>query len=152
MAAEVAWRSVPESACDGDARILAELLRHIYERGHWFAFCVYAHGVVVGLYARSERCATRAGVGDELVGCPRLRQTCSGGVLEPQLASVGCPCGVDVHEAHAVANHQYHVLHLLALRRRDLLNGVWLVVCEGLGGHVVLCAGTLHAEGEGCYD
>ena len=148
MAAEITGRSVPQTACDGDARILAKLLRHVYERCQRLAFGVDAYGMVAGLYARSERCTARTGVGYELVGCPSLRQSGGCSVLEPQFSAVGCPRRVDVHEAHAVANHQYYVLHLFAFRCLYLLNGVWFVVCEGLCGHVVLCAGCGCAYGK----
>ena len=81
-----------------------------------FACRVYAYHMVVRFMAGGQCGTSGSGVGDEAVGAIGFREAGVLGVVQPELAPVGGPSGIHVHKAHAVADHEDHVLYFLSGR------------------------------------
>ena len=72
--------------------------------------------MVVRFMAGGQCGTSGSGVGDEVVGAIGFREAGVLGVVQPELAPVGGPSGIHVHKAHAVADHEDHVLYFLSGR------------------------------------
>ena len=120
MATKIGGRGIPQAARYRDAPAQPFPLRQREQRLQFVAFRVHTDHVVVRFIARGERRAPRARIRNQAVGAIGLRQAGYGTILEPELPPVRGPGRIDVHQAHAVANHQDDVLDALARRLRNL--------------------------------
>ena len=136
VAAEVAGRRVGEVAGHHDAGLLAQLLRLHEHGGNVRAVGGGAHMAVAGLLAGRERRAARAGVRDELVGAIGAGQAHGREVVQVQLAVVQHPGAADLLEAHAVADHDDDVAHLVVHGRHGHIDNL-----IGIGRRVILKGG-----------
>ena len=120
VAAKIGRRSIPQAARNCDAPAQPFPLRQREQRLQFVAFRVHADTMVVRFIARGERRTPRARIRNQAVGAIGLRQTGYGTILEPELPPVRSPGRIDVHQAHAVANHEDDVLDAPARRLGNL--------------------------------
>ena len=120
MATKIGGRGIPQAARYRDTPAQPFPLRQREQRLQFVAFRIHTDAVIVGFIARSERRTPRARIRNQAVGAIGLREAGYGTILEPELPPVRGPGRIDVHQAHAVANHQDDVLDALARRLRNL--------------------------------
>ena len=156
MADEVQRGGVVDAAGHGHAGLHPLGLRQVQQAGNGIAVRVCAHISVLGLHARGEGGASRAGVGDQAVGGVGAGETAHGTVVHIEAAAVEHPAAADLLHAHTVAYHHDDVLDPPAFRLGDLhglvgLGDCVLVVLAELvvgilgtvAGDVLLLIGTL---------
>ena len=122
MATKIGGRGIPQAARYRDAPAQPFPLRQREQRLQFVAFRVHADTMVVRFIARGERRTPRARIRNQAVGAIGLREAGYGTILEPELPAIRGPGRIDVHQAHAVANHEDDVLDALARRLGNLFH------------------------------
>ena len=127
VATEVCRSGIPQTASHRNTSRHAFLLRQGNQRRQFISIDINTYIMVIGLLTGSDGCTTRTRISNQLVCTIGLRQAYRLTVVQIQLSPIGCPCRVDVHQAHTVANHQNDVLHFLSFRSLDFRHIVWIL-------------------------
>lgn len=87
----------------------AHVRRLVHQGIQPVALGAYGDSMIKRLGSRRHGGARSGGVRDQLVRAPCFGNARNRAVFNKQAASVGCPCGGKVVDAHAVSNHQDYV-------------------------------------------
>ena len=114
------WSAVyDEESCVGEvagndyAGLFTQLLRLDQDGGNIRAVGRRAHMAIAGFLTDGQRRSARTGVRDELIGAVRAGQAHGRETVQVQLAVVHHPGATDLLQAHAVADHDDDVPHLV---------------------------------------
>ena len=127
VATEICRSSIPQTASHCNACRHALLLRQGNQGRQFISIDIDTYIMVVGLLTGSDGCTTCTRISNQLVCTIGLRQAYRLTVVQIQFSPIGSPCRVDVHQAHAVANHQHHILYFLTFRSLDFRHIVWIL-------------------------